>query len=117
MNAGKSKRNEDNAHIHVGSLYRPGEGAGDAAGRSVPYYYFGVFDGHAGHGASTAAANQLHHIVHVSRNGGRRPYDVFSVLVRFLNCSFPHFLVIVGYLLLTFLGIDILERPHFIRGG
>lgn len=33
---------------------------------SLPYYLFGVFDGHAGWGAAVAAANQLHHIVHVS---------------------------------------------------
>ena len=68
INAGKSKRNEDTAHLHVGLLQRPGEGGADA--RSVPYYYFGVFDGHAGYGASTAAANQLHHIVHVSTARG-----------------------------------------------
>ena len=33
---------------------------------SLPYYLFGVFDGHAGWGAAVAAANQLHHLVHVS---------------------------------------------------
>lgn len=33
---------------------------------SLPYYLFGVFDGHAGWGAAVAAANQLHHIIHVS---------------------------------------------------
>ncbi|XP_043224176.1 uncharacterized protein LOC122382641 [Amphibalanus amphitrite] len=64
VNAGKSKRNEDTAHLHVGSLHRPDESGSDTGARSVPYYYFGLFDGHAGHGASTAAANQLHHIVH-----------------------------------------------------
>lgn len=32
---------------------------------SLPYYYFGVFDGHAGWGAAVSAANQLHHIIHV----------------------------------------------------
>ncbi|KAL7646417.1 UNVERIFIED_CONTAM: hypothetical protein RMT77_003330 [Armadillidium vulgare] len=31
---------------------------------SIPYYYFGVFDGHAGWGAAVSAANQLHHIIH-----------------------------------------------------
>ena len=81
MNAGKSKRNEDAAAVYTGVLHQPAPGggggdgggpAGDAAdglhraGRSVPYYYFGLFDGHAGHGASVAAANQLHHIIHVS---------------------------------------------------
>lgn len=33
---------------------------------SLPYFIFGVFDGHAGWGAAVAAANQLHHIIHVS---------------------------------------------------
>ena len=33
---------------------------------SLPYYYFGIFDGHAGWGAAVSAANQLHHILHVS---------------------------------------------------
>ncbi|XP_076053951.1 protein phosphatase 1H [Oratosquilla oratoria] len=31
---------------------------------SIPYYYFAVFDGHAGWGAAVSAANQLHHILH-----------------------------------------------------
>lgn len=31
---------------------------------SLPYYIFGVFDGHAGWGAAISAANQLHHIIH-----------------------------------------------------
>lgn len=31
----------------------------------LPYVYFGMFDGHAGTGAALAAANQLHHILHV----------------------------------------------------
>ncbi|KAK7077535.1 Protein serine threonine phosphatase activity protein [Halocaridina rubra] len=31
---------------------------------SLPYYIFGVFDGHAGWGAAVSAANQLHHIIH-----------------------------------------------------
>ena len=73
VNAGKSKRNEDAAAVYTGVLHQPtASGGGDAdgpqetAGRSVPYYYFGLFDGHAGHGASVAAANQLHHIIHVS---------------------------------------------------
>lgn len=37
-----------------------------ASSVSLPYYLFGVFDGHAGWGAAVAAANQLHHIIHVS---------------------------------------------------
>jgi serine/threonine protein phosphatase PrpC len=32
----------------------------------LPYIYFALFDGHAGTGAAVAAANQLHHILHVS---------------------------------------------------
>lgn len=32
----------------------------------LPYVYFSLFDGHAGVGAAVAAANQLHHILHVS---------------------------------------------------
>jgi hypothetical protein len=32
----------------------------------LPYIYFALFDGHAGIGAAVAAANQLHHILHVS---------------------------------------------------
>lgn len=32
----------------------------------LPYVYFALFDGHAGVGAAVAAANQLHHILHVS---------------------------------------------------
>ncbi|XP_043218999.1 protein phosphatase 1H-like isoform X2 [Amphibalanus amphitrite] len=73
VNAGKSKRNEDAAAVYTGVLHQPppggpaGDGDGDGlqrTGRSVPYYYFGLFDGHAGHGASVAAAHQLHHIIH-----------------------------------------------------
>lgn len=30
----------------------------------LPYIYFGVFDGHAGYGASLAASHQFHHILH-----------------------------------------------------
>ena len=78
MNAGKSKRNEDAAAVYTGVLHQPPPGGGGGStrgdgdglqrsGRSVPYYYFGLFDGHAGHGASVAAAHQLHHIIHVSR--------------------------------------------------
>ena len=32
---------------------------------SLPYYYFGIFDGHAGWGAAVSASNQLHHLLHV----------------------------------------------------
>ncbi|XP_050699481.1 protein phosphatase 1H-like isoform X2 [Eriocheir sinensis] len=42
---------------------------------SLPYYLFGVFDGHAGWGAAVAAANQLHHIVH------EKLCDVIDILI------------------------------------
>ncbi|KAF2365113.1 PPM-type phosphatase domain [Trinorchestia longiramus] len=35
-------------------------------GVSVPYYYFAVFDGHAGWGAAVYASQHLHHILHTS---------------------------------------------------
>ncbi|XP_037067977.1 protein phosphatase 1H-like isoform X1 [Pollicipes pollicipes] len=84
VNAGKSKRNEDNASVFVGSLEQRaavGTGpAGDASAsaaepRLIPYYYFGLFDGHAGDGASVAAASQLHHIIH------DRLVDVMDILL------------------------------------
>lgn len=39
---------------------------GDAQKFSIPYTYYGIFDGHAGVGAALCAANQLHHIIHVN---------------------------------------------------
>ncbi|KAK4309243.1 hypothetical protein Pmani_003132 [Petrolisthes manimaculis] len=42
---------------------------------SLPYYLFGVFDGHAGWGAAVAAANQLHHIVH------EKLCDIIDILI------------------------------------
>ncbi|ROT61913.1 Protein phosphatase 1H [Penaeus vannamei] len=42
---------------------------------SLPYFIFGVFDGHAGWGAAVAAANQLHHIIH------EKLCDVIDVLL------------------------------------
>ncbi|MPC39216.1 protein phosphatase 1H-like isoform X1 [Portunus trituberculatus] len=42
---------------------------------SLPYYIFGVFDGHAGWGAAVAAANQLHHLVH------EKLCDVIDILI------------------------------------
>ena len=56
----------------------PGQSYGSSSGHSLsihrnsqtsislPYYVFGVFDGHAGWGAAVSAANQLHHFIHVS---------------------------------------------------
>ncbi|KAK8737254.1 hypothetical protein OTU49_004409 [Cherax quadricarinatus] len=42
---------------------------------SLPYYLFGVFDGHAGWGAAVAAANQLHHLIH------EKLCDVIDILI------------------------------------
>lgn len=79
INAGKSLRNEDQARIHVGYLPLPNTGepqeTGDASTHSMPYYYFGLFDGHAGAGAAVAAADQLHRIVH------EKLYDIAHLLV------------------------------------
>jgi protein phosphatase 1H len=67
VNAGKSKWNEDQACIHRGLLTRPERSGQDKRqALSMPYIYFGLFDGHAGVGAAVAAANQLHYIIHVS---------------------------------------------------
>ena len=107
VNAGKSKRNEDAAAVYTGVLHQPSPGggggpAGDAdgsppppTGRSVPYYYFGLFDGHAGYGASVAAANQLHHIIHVrerargeeEREGGGRGREGREKMSSMSMCS------------------------------
>ncbi|XP_069168500.1 protein phosphatase 1H isoform X2 [Procambarus clarkii] len=46
-----------------------------ASSVSLPYYLFGVFDGHAGWGAAVAAANQLHHIIH------EKLCDVIDILI------------------------------------
>lgn len=63
VNAGKSEWNEDQACVQQRILVRDSERNIDGAG--MPYTYFALFDGHAGHGAAVAAANQLHNIVHV----------------------------------------------------
>jgi protein phosphatase 1H len=65
VNGGKSLWNEDQACIHRGQLTRPERCGQDIPRSSMPYTYFGIFDGHAGVGAAVAAANQLHHIIHV----------------------------------------------------
>ncbi|XP_065351032.1 protein phosphatase 1H [Cloeon dipterum] len=65
VNAGKSMLNEDQACIHRGLLTRQDRNSSDShKAPSLPYVYFGIFDGHAGSGAAVAAANQLHHIIH-----------------------------------------------------
>lgn len=98
INAGKSKRNEDQSAIHSGILTRcvtrsiqiPDDSPSGSNNKqsdsgcrnidnslhaqkvqkqqymvSLPYYFFGVFDGHAGWGAAVASANQLHQVIHV----------------------------------------------------
>lgn len=67
VNAGKSTWNEDQAFLERRELRRGGESSktlGSSSEMSLPYIYFGLFDGHAGFGASVAAANELHHLVH-----------------------------------------------------
>lgn len=58
INAGKSRWNEDQAVFRRGVLTKPD------VQFSIPYSYYGIFDGHAGVGAALCAANQLHHIIH-----------------------------------------------------
>lgn len=65
VNAGKSKWNEDQAVYHQGVLTKVDESEpGNVQKFSIPYTYYGIFDGHAGVGAALCAANQLHHIIH-----------------------------------------------------
>lgn len=59
VNSGKSEWNEDQAGFSVQLLHHPSKDLPD-----LPYVYFGIFDGHAGYGASLAASNQFHHILH-----------------------------------------------------
>ncbi|CAH0561949.1 unnamed protein product [Brassicogethes aeneus] len=70
VNAGKSKWNEDQAVYRQGVLSKvvtvENGNQTSAASQtfSIPYTYYGIFDGHAGVGAALCAANQLHHILH-----------------------------------------------------
>lgn len=59
VNSGKSEWNEDQAAFNVQFLHHPAKDLPD-----LPYVYFGIFDGHAGYGASLAASHQFHHILH-----------------------------------------------------
>lgn len=59
VNSGKSEWNEDQAAFKVQALHHPSKELPD-----LPYMYFGIFDGHAGYGASLAASHQFHHILH-----------------------------------------------------
>lgn len=66
VNAGKSKWNEDQAVFRQGVLTRVEYNDKQGVQKfSIPYTYYGIFDGHAGVGAALCAANQLHHILHV----------------------------------------------------
>ncbi|KAF4525190.1 hypothetical protein B566_EDAN008295 [Ephemera danica] len=68
--------NEDQACIHRGLLTRPERNSQvKRQTLSMPYTYFGLFDGHAGVGAAVAAANQLHHILH------EKLMDVLDILL------------------------------------
>ena len=62
VNAGKSEWNEDQACVQQRILVHESEKHIEGAG--MPYTYYALFDGHAGHGAAVAAANQLHNVVH-----------------------------------------------------
>lgn len=66
INAGKSRWNEDQAVYSLGILTKMDQTEeGTKKQISIPYTYYGMFDGHAGVGAALCAANQLHHILHV----------------------------------------------------
>ena len=59
INSGKSIYvNEDQSSIHVTSLTVPKPDTNEVI--TIPYIMFGVFDGHAGTGASVMAAHTLH---------------------------------------------------------
>ncbi|XP_066247351.1 protein phosphatase 1H [Euwallacea similis] len=65
VNAGKSRWNEDQAVYRQGVLSKVTQtDVGHVQKFSIPYTYYGIFDGHAGVGAALCAANQLHHIIH-----------------------------------------------------
>ncbi|CAL8118760.1 unnamed protein product [Orchesella dallaii] len=64
INSGKSKVNEDQARMHAGFVKLEIEdGESEIKEVKIPYFYFGVFDGHAGPGAAVAAAARLHLII------------------------------------------------------
>lgn len=66
VNAGKSRWNEDQAVFRQGVLTKVEQNEfGETQKFSIPYTYYGIFDGHAGVGAALCASNQLHHIIHV----------------------------------------------------
>lgn len=69
INAGKSMRNEDQASCYQDVLFRRfsttpfQENDLIAIENQLPWYYFGIFDGHAGTAVAVAAAKQLHNII------------------------------------------------------
>lgn len=87
INSGKSKLNEDQARVHFAHIrveipiengnVPEVNGHAEENGTSsnggglprkeilIPYYFFALFDGHAGAGAAVAAAAQLHDILNV----------------------------------------------------
>lgn len=42
------------------------DGESEVKDARIPYYYYGIFDGHAGSGAAVAAATRLHQIIEVT---------------------------------------------------
>lgn len=70
VNSGKSEWNEDQAAFSMQLLHHPSKDLPD-----LPYFYFGIFDGHAGYGAALAASLQFHHILH------EKLVDIIELLV------------------------------------
>lgn len=68
INGGKSTWNEDQAVYYNGVLTKVGLTDSLKKKRTVtiPFSYYGLFDGHAGVDAALCAANQLHYILTVS---------------------------------------------------
>lgn len=71
VNAGKSPRNEDQAVFYQDVLIKRSAALQSKIEPSkaitiedqLPWFYFGIFDGHAGSAVAVAAAAQLHHII------------------------------------------------------
>lgn len=64
INAGKSLRNEDQAACHQDvSIKLSSSIDNNNIKDTIPWTYFGIFDGHAGTAVAVAAASQLHNII------------------------------------------------------
>lgn len=69
INAGKSTWNEDQAACYQDIAMQPSnyeDGSSelyDTTDCSIPWVYFGMFDGHAGNAVAVAAAEQLQHLI------------------------------------------------------